>query len=202
MTRPLLRRRVLAGLPLLAASPALAAPSGKPRVTIRTDHGIMVVELEAAKAPVTTANFLRYVDTGKYDGGLFYRRTRARGGAPTEGTVVAKPNPRSHPFPPIAHESTRQTGLRHRLGTVSLGRFAPGSATGDFFICTADTPAYDAHAGKGDTEGYAAFGQVVSGLPVLRRIHAQRADGPSPYPDQKGEWLNPPVAILQMRRTA
>ncbi len=196
------RRRVLVGLPLLAASPALAAPSARPRVTLRTDLGAMVIELEAARAPITTANFLRYVETGKYDGGLFYRRTRARGGAPGEGTVVAKPNPRSHPFPPIAHESTSQTGLRHRLGTISLGRFAPGTATGDFFICTADTPAYDAHPGKGDTEGYAAFGQVVSGLPVLRRIHAVRADGQSPYPDQKGEWLNPPVTILQMRRSA
>ena len=122
------RRSLLGGAGLLLAGPGYAAASAKPRVAIQTGRGVIVVELEAAKAPITSANFLHYVDTQLYDGGLFYRASRTPG-APREGTIVGGPSRKVHPYPPIAHESTTKTGLRHRTGTISVGRYAPGTAT-------------------------------------------------------------------------
>ena len=196
------RRSVLGAAGLLAALtlPAYAA-AGRPRVAIETNHGVILVELEAKRAPITSANFLRYVDAKKYDGGAFFRAVRTPG-APKAGTIVGEPNPRSHPYPPIVHESTTTTGLRHRTGTLSLGRFAPGSATATFFICTSVEPSFDAHPGaKGDNLGFAAFGQVVQGMAAVQRILASPTNGKSPFPDQKGQWLDPSVPIVSMQRS-
>lgn len=195
------RRSVLGGAGLLLASALGAQAAGaKPRVVITTDRGVMVVELEAQRAPITTTNFLRYVDAAKYDNGTFYRAARNKG-APEGGTIVAGMPLGGHPYPPIAHESTTQTGLRHRNGTISLGRFSPGSATADFFICVGDEPYLDAHPGaKGDNLGYAAFGEVVQGMSVARRILAAPTAGHSPFPEQRGQWLTKPVKIVSMRR--
>ena len=202
MTASGIGRRELLGVAAFLAAPASTrAQPRKPTAVIRTDHGAITVELESRRAPLTCANFLRYVETGKYDGGVFFRATRTPG-APADGTIVGRPALRSHPFPPIAHESTTATGLRHTTGVISLGRFEPGSATGDFFICLGPQPYLDARPGApGDNLGYAAFGRVVRGLEVVRRIHGLPANGPSPYPDQKGQWLNPPVAIVGARRS-
>ena len=195
------RRGVLGGLGVLTAGAtrAYAAP-GKPRVRVVTDHGGFVLELEAQRAPLTVANFLHYVDAQKFDGASFFRRTLTPG-APADGTLVAAPPPKSHPFPPIAHESTTQTGLRHLDGTISLGRFQPGTATDNVFICLGAQPAFDAdpHA-KGDNLGYAAFGRVVEGMAAVRRIHGLPANGRSPFVSQQGEWLTHPVVIASMRR--
>ena len=201
--RTLERRSVLGAAGLVLGAPALAlAAASKPRVAIKTGRGLIVVELEGQKAPLTSANFLRYVAAGKYDGGTFFRAARTRG-APKEGSIVGQPAPRTHPYPPIAHESTTLTGLRHTTGTISLGRFAPGSATADFFICASPEPYLDAHPGApGDNLGFAAFGQVVQGLAVVRKILSLPTGGTSPFPDQKGQWLDPPVPILSMQRTA
>jgi peptidyl-prolyl cis-trans isomerase A (cyclophilin A) len=204
MSRADLRRRsFLIGAGLLGAAPtvALALP-GKPRVKIVSNHGVIMVELEDRKAPLTTANFLRYVDAKAYDGGTFFRASRDPD-APKEGTIVGGPRPHVRPFPPIAHESTTQTGLRHVRGTISLGRFAPGTATDDFFICASAEPYLDAHPGApGDNLGYAAFGQVVAGLPVVDKILSLPTNGKTKFADQRGQWLKPPVPILRMRRTA
>ncbi len=192
------RRTVLAGAGLL--TPTVGFAAAKPRVAITTRHGVIVVELEAGKAPLTTANFLRYVDAKKYDGGIFYRAARNRY-APTEGSIVANPAKTAQPWPGIKHESTTKTGLRHRAGTISLGRFAPGSGKGDFFICTAELPYLDAQPGApGDNLGFAAFGQVVSGMSAVRRIHASPVSKEAPFPEQRGEWLKPPVTITSVRR--
>ena len=166
-----------------------------------TGRGLIVVELQTDKAPLTSANFLRYVDAGKYDGGAFFRAARTPG-APREGTIVGGPVPRSHPYPPIKHESTTMTGLRHVAGTLSLGRFEPGSATSNFFICASSEPYLDAHPGApGDNLGFAAFGQVVRGIRVVRKILSLPTNGASAFADQKGQWLSPPVQILSMRRS-
>ncbi|HEY2661791.1 MAG TPA: peptidylprolyl isomerase [Caulobacteraceae bacterium] len=189
-----------AGLLVSDARAALSAPA-KPRVLIKTNHGSILVELEAQKAPLTSTNFLRYVDTHAYDGGSFYRATRETG-APKQGTIVGAPNPKTHPFPPIRHESTTKTGLRHDTGTISLGRFDPGTATSNFFICASPEPYLDAHPGEpGDNLGYAAFGQVVEGMDVVAKILSLPTNGATKYAEQRGEWLKPPVPILSMRRS-
>ncbi len=198
----IVRRSLVAAGLCFATAPtfALAAPP-KPRVAIRTGKGLVVVELEAGRAPVTCANFLRYVDAGKYDGGAFFRTVRTPG-APEEGQIVGRMRLKERPFPPIAHEPTTRTGLRHFAGTLSLGRFEVGSATSDFFICTSAEPYLDAHPGApGDNQGFAAFGSVVAGMEVVRAIHAAPTGGPSPFATQKNEWLHPPVPIRSMKRT-
>jgi len=193
------RRGMLGLAGLLVAAPAWAAPS-KPRVAIQTDHGTIVVELEDRKAPITSANFLRYVDAHKYDGGTFYRASKTKG-VKGAGSIQGGPPDRVRRFAPIAHESTRLTGIKHRAGTISMARNAPGTATCDFFICATPQPYLDAQpGGKGDNEGFAAFGGVVQGLDVVKKILALKADGPALYPAMKGQMLNPPVKILSMKR--
>jgi peptidyl-prolyl cis-trans isomerase A (cyclophilin A) len=202
MTRAkLARRSFVVGAGLLISAPQALAAAAKPRVLIKTSRGTIVVELEAEKAPITSANFLRYVDAHAYDGGTFFRASRDPG-APKQGTIVGAPNPKTHPFPPIRHESTTKTGLRHLTGALSLGRFDPGTATSNFFICASPEPYLDAHPEeKGDNLGYAAFGQVVEGLAVVQKILSLPTNGATKFADQRGQWLKPPVPILSMRRT-
>ena len=195
------RRNVLGGAGLLLAAPTVSFAAAKPRVVMTTGKGVITLELEAGKAPITTANFLRYVAGAKYDGASFFRAAR-RQGAPKEGSIVAGLAPRAQPYPAIAHESTTKTGLRHKAGTISLGRFAPGTARGDFFICVSDLAYLDAKPGApGDNLGFAAFGRVVAGMDVVRRILASPTSQTSPFPEQRGQWLKPPVPILSARRT-
>ena len=195
------RRGFVMGAGMVLSAPRAALAAGKPRVLIKTNHGSILVELEAEKAPITSTNFLRYVDTQAYDGGAFYRA--ARDEAPNSGTIVGAPNPKVHPFPPIRHESTTKTGLRHIAGTLSIGRFDPGSATNNFFICASPEPYLDAHPGEpGDNLGYAAFGQVVEGMEVVFKILSLPTNGKTKFVEQRGQWLKPPVPILSMRRSA
>lgn len=202
MSRPgLPRRSLIAGVGLAIAAPAtvLAAP-GKPRVAIKTSRGTIIVELEVGKAPLTANNFLRYVDAKSYDNGSFFRAARTQGVA-KDGTIVGAPAESVRPFPPIRHESTTKTGLKHLNGTISLGRFAPGTATNNFFICIGDQPYLDANPGApGDNLGYAAFGRVVQGLPVAGKILSLPTNGETKFKDQRGQWLKPPVTIVSMRR--
>jgi peptidyl-prolyl cis-trans isomerase A (cyclophilin A) len=195
------RRSLLGAVGLLTMGPFRAqAATGKPRVAIQTDQGVIVVELEAGKAPITSANFLRYVDARKYDGGAIYRASRTKG-VKGAGSIQGGPAGRVRRFAPIAHESTRTTGLRHKAGTISLARNAPGTATADFFICASPAPYLDAHPGApGDNQGFAAFGTVVEGLAIVRKILALPTTGTPLVPSMKGQMLNPPVQILSMKR--
>lgn len=195
------RRSLVLGAGLVMAAPQLVLAQGaKPRVTVKTSQGTIVIELEDRKAPLTSANFLRYVDAKAYDGGSFFRAARNEW-APTEGTIVAQPPAKSRPFAPIRHESTTMTGLSHVHGAVSLGRFAPGTATSTFFICLGDQTFLDAQPGQpGDNLGYAVFGKVVSGLSNAQKILAQPTGGETKFADQKDEWLKKPVIIETLRR--
>jgi peptidyl-prolyl cis-trans isomerase A (cyclophilin A) len=195
------RRSLIGATGLLIASPLTALAAGaKPRVTITTGHGVIVVELETQKAPLTCTNFLRYVDAHRYDGGSFYRASREPG-APGSGNIEGGPNPGARRFPPIGHESTTMTGLRHRAGTISVARNEPGTATGDFFICASAQPYLDAHPGaRGENQGFAAFGQVVKGMDVVLAILALKTDGKATVAAMKGQILNPPVPIVSMAR--
>jgi peptidyl-prolyl cis-trans isomerase A (cyclophilin A) len=201
MSDSLIRRRSLLGAAgLLIAAPEVSWAAGKPRVVMTTALGAITLQLEHQKAPLTTANFLRYVAAGKYDGATFFRAARTKG-APKTGTIVGAPPPKQEPFPPIGHEPTSKTGLKHLDGTISIGRFSPGTARGNFFICVGPQPYLDAKPGApGDNLGFAAFGQVVSGMSVVRRILAAPTNPKIGHADQKGQWLDPPVTITTARR--
>jgi peptidyl-prolyl cis-trans isomerase A (cyclophilin A) len=195
------RRDLIVGASVLMAGPAFA--QAKPRVAVQTGKGLIVLELEAAKAPITVANFLRYVRTGRYDGASFYRASRAPG-APTVGIIEGGlQNDPAKLLPPIAHESTTVTGLAHVDGTISMARDAPGTATADFFICCGEASYLDARpAAAGDNAGYAAFGTVIEGLDVARVILALPTPGKALNPAMQGQMLDPPIPIVSMKRTA
>jgi peptidyl-prolyl cis-trans isomerase A (cyclophilin A) len=193
------RRRLLAAAAALASGPAWAQPA-RTRVRLQTDKGAILVELADDRAPVTVANFLRYVDTGRMGGAVFYRASRAPT-APTVGFVEAGVKTPGMLFPPIAHESTTTTGLRHLDGTLSMARFAPGTAQSDFTICCGDAPHLDADpAAPGDNLGYAAFGRVVEGMEVVRAILALPTTGVADNPVMQGQILDPPVKFLSALR--
>jgi len=206
-----MKRRDLLVLPLvLAASQALSqtpaeapVPTGAApvRVRLETSEGAIVVELATAQAPVTTANFLRYVDSRRFDGASFYRVSRAPG-APQYGMIQGGLNgDTKRLMKPIAHEPTTRTGLSHKDGTISMGRWAPGTATAEFFIMVGDAPEFDADPkAKGDNAGFAAFGQVVEGMDVVRKILAQPQSPTAGQGVMKGEMLKAPVRILAARR--
>jgi peptidyl-prolyl cis-trans isomerase A (cyclophilin A) len=181
-----------------ATPPAASPPAATPvRVLLATELGEIELAVDAARAPVTAANFLRYVDRGLYDGGVFHRTVRLDNQPGKEiliEVVQAGPDPArtSDELPPIPLERTRDTGLRHRDGTVSMARAEPDTATGDFFVCIGDQPALDFGGRRNpDGQGFAAFGQVLRGMDVVRRIQAAPADG---------QTLTPPVRILGARR--
>jgi peptidyl-prolyl cis-trans isomerase A (cyclophilin A) len=184
---------------LLALAGILLAPPGEagpPKVVLRTTLGEIVLELDD-RAASTTANFLRYVEGGHYDGGRFHRTVRLDN-QPGKNVLIevvqagVNPTLARKDYPPIALERTKDTGLRHLDGTVSMARDGPDSATSDFFICIGDQPELDFGGRRNpDGQGFAAFGRVVSGMDVVRRIQRSPADGQS---------LTPPVPITSASR--
>jgi len=194
------RRSLLAAAGALAASPAFAQ-AANPKVLIQTGQGRIVVELAQDKAPITAGNFLRYVDTGRYDGSTIYRATRAGGTGPVGLIEGGLQNDPAKLLPPIAHESTLTTGLRHVDGTISMARYGPGTATADFFICVGPASYLDADPNaSGDNAGFAAFGAVVEGMDVVRAILALPTNGVARNPVMQGQILDPPVPIVSMKR--
>jgi peptidyl-prolyl cis-trans isomerase A (cyclophilin A) len=183
--------------PVVAPAPLPAPPV---RVLLMTTLGNITLALDAERAPVTTANFLRYVDQKRFDGIGFYRALPigddgryglVQGGAKGDPKRVLKP---------IAHESPAQTGLSHVDGAVSMARMAPGSATGDFFIVLGGLTSLDGNAAAGDP-GYAVFGRVAEGMDVVRQILAQPHDPEAGAESgMKGQMLARPVQIVQARR--
>ena len=153
-----------------------------PRVVIQTELGDIEVEIDSIHAPLTAANFLRYVDLGFYRFGRFHRTVRAdnQPNDKVKITVVqAGLDPyRVKDFPPIPLERTKDTGLKHKDGTISMARDGPNTATSEFFICIGDQPALD-YGGKRnpDGQGFAAFGRAVLGMDVVRKINQAPAEG-------------------------
>ena len=167
------------------------------RVRLETGEGPIVVALDAGKAPVTAANFVRYADEGRFDGTSFYRAAPTTGAAPGRGFIqggIRRDYKRM--LPPIAHEPTSKTGLRHEEGTISMARTETG-AMGEFFITTSAMPSMDA---SGDDEGYAAFGKVVEGMDVVRRILASPTVKDAGRGAMRGQMLGKPVPIVSARR--
>jgi peptidyl-prolyl cis-trans isomerase A (cyclophilin A) len=190
----------LLALPVAAQTPP--APPANPRVAFETSAGRFVVEVEAAKAPVTAKNFLRYVDAKRLDGITFYRTVKV---ADRFGFVqLGVQNAPAKMFPPIRHEPTSQTGVTHVDGAISMPRLAPGTARGEFTISVGAQPSFDADPGKpGDNLGYAAFGRVVEGMDVIVKIlDAPTSPTKTLQGSFKGEIPLAPVKVLSVRRVA
>ncbi|MEH3045880.1 peptidylprolyl isomerase [Sphingomonas adhaesiva] len=175
-----MRRLILSLAALLLTTPAAAqradkATPGWVRVRMETADGPIVLALDQRHAPVTTANFLKYVDDGRFDGVSFYRTARNRK-APQYGFIQSGIRTDARRFlDMIPHESTRKTGIRHLDMTISMARKGPpGSANGNFFITVGAQPSMDWTPAN---PGYAAFGRVVGGQATVKRILAERTGG-------------------------
>lgn len=182
---------------LVALAPAFTVGDQNHKVLIRTELGRIAVEIYQDKAPITAANFLRYVDAKLYDGSVFHRTV----------TLDNQPNntvkieviqggqlPAGKSFPAIMLERTPATGIKHLDGVISMARSGPDTATSSFFFCINDQPELD-FGGKrnADDQGFAAFGRVIAGMEIVRTIQKQPADGQN---------LKPPIKILSIARIA
>jgi peptidyl-prolyl cis-trans isomerase A (cyclophilin A) len=182
------------------AAPSPMATTGLVRVSLRTTAGVIVLDLESKRAPITAANFLRYVDQKRFDGTVFYRAMKLGDGS--EGLIQGgTQNAPKRILKPIAHEPTSLTGVKHEVGAISMARYAPGTATGDFSILVSAMPGLDANpAQSGDNAGYAAFGRVVGGFDIVRKIHAMPTSPTLGEGFLKGQMLAAPVKILSVHR--
>lgn len=199
MIRAFILLLALIGAPLAAQAPAPApsAPSDV-RVALDTSAGRIVVAVHAAQAPVTAGNFLKYVDGKRFDGMLFYRGVGSESYGFVQGGTQNDPK---RILAPIAHEPTSQTGLSHDDGALSMARYAPGSATGDFFIVLGKMPAMDANAqAPGDNQGFAVFAHVIEGLDVVKAILAAPKSPTAGEGVMRGQMLAEPVKIVTARR--
>lgn len=183
---------------ILTLLPYSFGQSGKKNETIiiKTELGDIYARLDLRKAPVTSLNFLRYVDAHMFDSTCFYRVVRIdnqpRDSVKIEVIQGGRYENEDNGFPPIIHETTAMTGIKHRNGTISMARSRPGTATSEFFICIGDQPELD-FGGKrnSDGQGFAAFGKVIKGMDVAEKIHSIKATG---------QYLEKPVLILDITR--
>lgn len=187
---------------LSLATPTLAQDVPVPattKVTLSTKDGPIVLELEKARAPLTTANFLRYVDQKRLDGAAFYRAAKAPNSSEFGLVQFGTRNDPKRTLSPVAHEPTSKTGLSHKHLTISLARAAPGTGAGDFFIMVGDTPAFDAQP-AGDP-GFAAFGRVIEGEGLIKQLLVAPTDPNKGEGVMKGQCLATPLTIVSARRT-
>lgn len=163
-----------------------------PKVVIKTEFGPIIVELYPDKAPITTANFITYIKENRFENTNFYRTVKLDN-QPDNAIkieVIQGGIDLSHPermLNPIPHESTEETGILHKNGVISMARLEPGTASSEFFICISDQPELDFRGRRNpDGQGFAAFGKVIKGMEIVRRIHSA--------PDTL-QILSPPVEI-------
>ncbi len=171
----------------------------QPTVKIETNFGDILVELYPEKAPKTVAAFLSYMDSGYYKGSSFYRVLKEEDQPSMsfkseliQGGIWGTKNKLLASLIGIAHENTKQTGIQHTNGTISLARGDTGTATSEFFIVVGDQPAYD-YGGDAnqDKQGFATFGKVIKGMEFVKQIHSQ--------PDNQTSFL-PPIEIINIIR--
>ena len=160
------------------------------KVALDTSAGRIVLALDQGRAPVTTGNFLKYVDGGRFNGESFYRAMKfAGGGGIIQGGITSDARKL---YPAIEHEPVSKTGIKHVAGTVSMAAFAPGSAKADFFILTSDIPSFDA--------SFAAFGRVVEGMDVVKAIQASPTSPTKGEGVMRGQMLDPAIRITKASR--
>lgn len=197
----MIRRSLFALALSLALAPAALAQEPTPpaavRVAIETSAGAILAETDP-RAPVTSANFLRYVDEGRFDGTTFYRgMVLSPAAGLIQGGTSGGPE---RVLPPIAHEPTSETGLSHTDGALSMARFDPGTATGDFFIIVGDVSSLDAGKSAPADPGFAVFGRVVEGMDVVRQILAAPKSPTEGEGFMRGQMLDPRIRIITARR--
>jgi peptidyl-prolyl cis-trans isomerase A (cyclophilin A) len=193
--------RITLALSLFGVSPALAlqvAPAAPPeaakddlvRVVLETEKGRIVLALDRGRAPATTANFLRYIDAKRFDGISFYR---AMPWGNASGLIQAGITKDARLlYPPVKHEPTSQTGLKHEAGAIAMANVGPGTARSDFFILAGPIPALD--------KDFAVFGRVTEGMDVVKSILASPVSLTRSEGSMKGQMLEPPVAVRTARR--
>ena len=179
----------LANPPSASADPAPAPTSELVPVAIQTSLGRIVVALDRGRAPLTTANFLAYIDSGKLNGESFYRAMPYGSGGLIQGGITSDSRKLREP---VAHEPASKTGILHKAGTISMANFGPGTARSDFFILTTDVPSFDG--------SFAAFGQVVEGMDVVQAILAAPVSATKGEGPMKGQMLEPVVKIVTAER--
>jgi peptidyl-prolyl cis-trans isomerase A (cyclophilin A) len=175
------------------------------RVRVQTELGDIVIEVDPLRAPVTTANFLKYVDGGHYDGGVFHRTVKMDN--QPESTVKIEviqagvnPDRAKEGFAAIQLERTSVTGILHKDGVVSMARGAPDSATSGWFVCINDQPSLDFGGNRNpDGQGFAAFGRVITGMDVVRKIQAAPSST-NRTTNTEAQRLIPPIKILKVTR--
>lgn len=189
---------ILLTAPLLTGSGAAQPSASTPHVVVQTEMGEIEIEVDAARAPVTSANFLKHVDAKHYDGGTFHRTVKMDNQPDNQIKIEViqagvNADRAKEGYPPIALERTNKTGLRHTDGAVSMARGGADSATSGFFICINDQPSLDFGGMRNaDGQGFAAFGRVVRGMDVVRKI--QQA------PNTDAQRLTPPIKIVAVTR--
>jgi peptidyl-prolyl cis-trans isomerase A (cyclophilin A) len=189
----------------IAGVAALHAQSKPVRVLVQTELGDIVVEVDQARAPGTAANFLRYVDAGHYDGGTWHRTVKMdnQPESPVKIEVIqagVNPDFAKAGFPPIALERTNVTGIQHKDGTISMARGTPDSATSGWFICINDQPSLDFGGARNpDGQGFAAFGRVVEGMDVVRKIQ-NAPSSTDRKTNTEAQRLTPPIKIIKAAR--
>ena len=168
-----------------------------PRILMETEMGEITLEVYTDKAQMTASNFLTYIDENRFEGAVFYRVVRSDNQpgdsiriAVIQGGLYEDDHPAM--LPPIAHETTQQTGILHKDGVISMARWHPGTATSEFFICVGDQPELDYKGRRNpDEQGFAAFGKVIAGMDVVIKIHQLPVEG---------QYLDPTVKILKISR--
>lgn len=206
MTMRILAAALFAGIPAPALAQTVPPPppeATSPKedlvpVAIETGLGRIVVALDRARAPVTTANFLKYVDAHRFEGETFYRAMHQEdGGGLIQGGILSDARKL---FKPIAHEPTSQSGLKHVAGAISMANAGPGTATAGFFILMSDIPGLDAGGPGGDADGFAVFGHVIEGMDVAKKIFDSPLSPTKGEGPLKGQMLGQPVKIIKVTR--
>lgn len=202
-----MRRHLQSVTAFLLISGLIAAPLAQAEdlveVVLATELGDIYIALDRERAPLSTNNFLQYVDDQLYDGATFYRTVRYdndKGEPKIEVIQGGLPDAESR-FPAIAHEDTEQSGILHTDGVISMARGAVGTASSEFFICIGDQPGLDkGQSRNADGQGFAAFGKVTSGMDVVKKIHAAPSNSASDSAYVSGQMIERPVRIESVRR--
>ncbi len=193
----------MTGLALVVLSLIQAAAPAVVVVVFQTELGAITMAVDVARAPVTAANFLKYVDEKYFDGGVVNRSVRPDNTTrkDVEIQVIQFQSDAARgreEFPPIPLERTSVTGLKHTDGAISMARDGPDTATSSFFITVGDQPSLDfGGARNADGQGFAVFGRVIGGMEVVKKIHASKAAAAGAYGT---ETLDPAIKVLSAAR--